>query len=87
MTPKKPTLTERVTRLEKDVKTLDKYSRDQNDAIDDVERITRYTEINTVQLGEDARKARHDARVAMIFATTALAVSLVIVLANTLDSW
>jgi len=78
MTPnKKPTLTQRVTRLEGTISTLDKFSLDQHDAISQLERRAGYTEIGLVEQHEQARKAEQDARYSSIISTAALALSVV----------
>lgn len=76
MSPK-PTLTQRVTRLEENAKR-------HADAIKSQDQRTAYTEINTVQLAEDARKARQDAKSASIIAAAAL---ILLVFQSIVDLW
>ena len=61
----KPTLTHRVAKLE-DAHAITVQR------IDSVDLKTAYTEVNVIQLAEDARKARQDARSASIIAAGAL---------------
>lgn len=76
MSPK-PTLTQRVTRLEENAKR-------HADAIKSQDQRTAYTEINTVQLAEDARKARQDARAASIVSFGALVLVLTLAIMEAL---
>ena len=74
---KKPTLTQRVT-------TLEQTSQAQTAELESTRLRTSYTEVNTIQLAEDARKARQDARAASIVSFGALVLVLALAIMEAL---